>query len=155
MGQHFDVASCPPIVWQKATGLRVVCYSSHIPPILFNMVIILFSQITMAPIIDMHMHTNFSDGVKTPAELIEYAKQRHLDIMSINDHDTVKGVLHVKTMKVEGISILYGIELSTKWNFKSLHVAGYFPKDADFESIQKFLEKEVALKRYVFSSYST
>lgn len=109
----------------------------------------------MAPIIDMHMHTNFSDGVKTPAELIEYAKQRHLDIMSINDHDTVKGVLNVKTMKVEGISILYGIELSTKWNFKSLHVAGYFPKDTDFESIQKFLEKEVAMKRYVFSFYST
>ena len=109
----------------------------------------------MAPLIDMHMHTNFSDGVKTPEELIEYAKQRHLDIMSINDHDTVKGVLNVKTMKVEGISIMYGIELSTKWNFKSLHVAGYFPKDADFESIQKFLDKEVAVKRYDSSSYST
>lgn len=105
----------------------------------------------MTPLIDMHMHTNFSDGVKTPAELIEYAKQRHVDIMCINDHDTVKGVLNVKTMKVEGISVMYGIELSTTWNNKSFHVAGYFPKDADFESLQKFLEKEVATKRYEFS----
>ena len=40
MGHHFDVASCPPIVWQKTTGLRVVCYSSHILPRLYNNVIL-------------------------------------------------------------------------------------------------------------------
>lgn len=101
----------------------------------------------MAPLVDMHMHTNYSDGVKTPAELIEYAKQRHVDIMSINDHDSVKGVLNVRTMKIEGISIIFGIELSTKLNYKSLHIAGYFPRNTDFEDLQKFLDKEVATKR--------
>ena len=102
----------------------------------------------MAPLMDMHIHTTFSDGRKTPAELIEYCKQRHLDIMSINDHDTVKGVLNAKSLKIEGITVMFGIELSTKYNNISIHVVGYFPKDADFESLQQFLESQIAPKRY-------
>ena len=98
--------------------------------------------------VDIHMHTTFSDGLKTPSELIEYAKSRNVDIMCINDHDTVKGVIDMLKLDITGITVLCGIELSTKWNqIGSIHIAGYFPRDTDFEALQKELDQVIRRKR--------
>ena len=48
--------------------------------------------IKMDKLIDLHMHTIKSDGVLTPAEIVEYAASRGLAAISITDHNTVLGL---------------------------------------------------------------
>ena len=66
----------------------------------------------MSQLVDLHMHTLHSDGILSVKDLINLAKTRGVEIMSINDHDTVKGVMEMKTLEVSGIIVLCGIELS-------------------------------------------
>ena len=102
----------------------------------------------MTPIIDLHMHTTFSDGSLKPEQLIAYAKENKVEIMSINDHDTVKGVMNMLTLDVSGITVLCGIECSTSMKgTDSIHITGYFPRDADFAALQKELDEKVAFRR--------
>lgn len=104
---------------------------------------------TMKPIVDLHMHTTFSDGLKTPEELIDFAKSRGVEVMCINDHDTVKGVMHMLTMKLSDITVLCGIELSSTFeeDYSTIHVTGYFPRDTKFETLQEELSEVVTKKR--------
>lgn len=102
----------------------------------------------MTPIVDLHMHTTFSDGSLEPERLIAYAKENKVAIMSINDHDTVKGVMSMLTLDVSGITVLCGIECSTVMKGNgSIHITGYFPRDTDFASLQKELDEKVAFRR--------
>ena len=103
----------------------------------------------MAPLIDLHMHTLFSDGQLAPKALIEFAKSRGVHVMSVNDHDTVKGVMEMLSTPVEGITVLCGIEMSNTWgNHGDIHITGYFPRSTDFPSYQNRLDVAVAGKRY-------
>ena len=101
--------------------------------------------------VDLHMHTLYSDGIKTPEELIEFARSRGVSVMCINDHDNVKGVMNMLELeKKEDITVLCGIELSSSFTDGStIHTTGYFPRDTDFASMQAELEKSVPEKRYV------
>jgi predicted metal-dependent phosphoesterase TrpH len=80
---------------------------------------------------DLHMHTSFSDGRKTYKEVMDLAKKNGVDVISITDHDTVG---HVEEMKAYarkiGIRYIPGIELSTLYKGKSVHVLGYFTDDS-------------------------
>lgn len=94
------------------------------------------------------MHTLFSDGQLSPKELVEYAKSRNVQVMCINDHDTVKGVIDVHSFQVEGITVLYGIELSCGLDEESsVHLTGYFPRNTDFAAFQRYLDAEVNQRR--------
>lgn len=75
---------------------------------------------------DLHAHTRFSDGVLTPAELVERALGRGVERLAITDHDTCGG-LEAARLAAEGqpIEIIPGIELSV-WHNKDLHLLGYF-----------------------------
>ena len=42
--------------------------------------------------IDLHMHSIYSDGTYTPAELVAFAKQKGLSALSLTDHDTIDGL---------------------------------------------------------------
>ena len=42
--------------------------------------------------IDLHMHSTYSDGTYTPAELVTYAKKKGLSGISLTDHDTIEGL---------------------------------------------------------------
>ena len=44
------------------------------------------------PTIDLHMHSTYSDGICTPAELVACAKQKGLSALSLTDHDTIDGL---------------------------------------------------------------
>jgi len=46
----------------------------------------------MSAKIDLHTHTNLSDGTLSPVELVQKAYERGLDIISITDHDSVNGI---------------------------------------------------------------
>lgn len=76
---------------------------------------------------DLHMHTTFSDGRKTYQEVMDMAKENGVDVISITDHDTIRDVdaLSAYAEKI-GIRYIPGIELSTIYQGKSVHVLGYF-----------------------------
>ena len=80
--------------------------------------------------IDLHSHTNESDGTLAPAELIEEARRRGLHVLGITDHDTFHGydraVPHAREI---GLDLVCGIELSTKLRDQSVHLLGYFLED--------------------------
>ena len=80
---------------------------------------------------DLHMHTSLSDGAYTAEEIIKRAKKNGTDIISITDHDVCKNVEeNFKFAEEEGIIYLPGIELSTIYKRKPVHVLGYFRDDS-------------------------
>lgn len=77
--------------------------------------------------IDLHSHTNESDGTCSPAELIDEAVRAGVRILGITDHDTLRGYdKAVPVAQERGIELLCGIELSTKLHGQSVHLLGYF-----------------------------
>ncbi|MCL6099877.1 MAG: PHP domain-containing protein [Bacteroidetes bacterium] len=89
--------------------------------------------------IDLHTHTNYSDGAYTPAQLIDKANQRGLEIISITDHDSVNGIKEAKEYaKQFGIEVVPGLEISTDVDDKEVHLLAYFI-DIDNEELQKYL----------------
>jgi 3',5'-nucleoside bisphosphate phosphatase len=78
-------------------------------------------------LIDLHSHTNESDGTCSPAQLIAEAVAGGVTTLGITDHDTFSGydqaVAHAGSA---GIDLVCGIELSTKLHGRSVHLLGYF-----------------------------
>lgn len=85
----------------------------------------------MEKLIDMHMHTNYSDGELSPDELINLAIENGIETMAITDHDTIEGVKTVDKSKYPDIEIINGIELSAKVEKGRMHILGY---DIDLEN---------------------
>ena len=79
--------------------------------------------------IDLHNHSNYSDGLLSVEDLIKLASSKHIDIMALTDHDCVYGVQEaVLCGEKNGIKVLKGIELSTVYNRESVHIIGLFKK---------------------------
>ncbi len=80
-------------------------------------------------IIDMHTHTNYSDGDLSPQELIRLAIDKRIGTLAITDHDTIEGIKKVNRNEDiivdSGIEIINGIELSAKTDKGRLHILGY------------------------------
>ena len=77
--------------------------------------------------IDLHSHTNESDGSYSPAQLIEAALATGVRVLGITDHDTFAGYDRALAPAREcGIELICGIELSTKLHGHSVHLLGYF-----------------------------
>jgi len=80
---------------------------------------------------DLHMHTTESDGRLSREELFKHAKERGVDMIAITDHDTC---LHVeenfKLAEKYEMHYVPGIELSTLYKGKNVHVLGYFTDDS-------------------------
>lgn len=85
----------------------------------------------MEKLIDMHMHTNYSDGELSPDELINLAIENGIETMAITDHDTIEGIKTVDKSKYPDIEIINGIELSAKVEKGRMHILGY---DIDLEN---------------------
>jgi predicted metal-dependent phosphoesterase TrpH len=78
--------------------------------------------------IDLHSHTDQSDGTFTAAELVAEAVRIRLKALAITDHDTMGGYdLAVPFAAAAGLRLICGIELSTKYQGVSVHLLGYFP----------------------------
>ncbi|MEJ7635783.1 PHP domain-containing protein [Aeromicrobium sp.] len=76
--------------------------------------------------IDLHTHSNRSDGTDSPAELIQSAKAAGLDVVAITDHDSTEGWQEAGWAADRiGITLVRGIEISTKLDGKSIHLLGY------------------------------
>ncbi len=93
------------------------------------------SKIYCDKLIDMHTHTNYSDGDLSPQELIRLAIKKRIGILAITDHDTIEGIKKVdkndSLITDSGIKIINGIELSIKIPKGRMHILGY---DIDLEN---------------------
>ncbi len=77
--------------------------------------------------IDLHSHTNESDGTFSPAQLVAEALRTGVTSLGITDHDTFAGHdLALPTAREAGLELICGIELSTKLHGHSVHLLGYF-----------------------------
>jgi predicted metal-dependent phosphoesterase TrpH len=78
-------------------------------------------------LIDLHSHTNESDGTCSPAELAGEAVRAGVRTLGITDHDTFAGYDEARRCSAaEGLELICGIELSTKLHGRSVHLLGYF-----------------------------
>lgn len=78
--------------------------------------------------IDLHLHTNHSDGTDTVTELLEKAEQQNLEIISITDHDTVDGYEELKNSEIRNKfkgEIITGVELKAIYNNHNIEILGY------------------------------
>ena len=89
--------------------------------------------------IDLHVHSNCSDGTFTPEELVEYALTHDITAFALTDHDTTAGLLaataHARALSGKVceknpwgnfVEVIPGIELSTEYEGKDIHVLGLF-----------------------------
>jgi 3',5'-nucleoside bisphosphate phosphatase len=75
---------------------------------------------------DMHTHTKASDGVDTPARVVELAVQAGLAAIAITDHDTISGIAEAQEKGQQlGIEVIPGVEISTVAAGQDIHVLGY------------------------------
>lgn len=86
---------------------------------------------------DLHMHTTYSDGTATPAELVARAKERGVRCIALTDHDTLAGLEECFAEgQKQGVEIIAGTELSIDYRDKTTHLLGYFagPKVPSLEA---------------------
>ena len=79
-------------------------------------------------IIDLHVHSNCSDGIKTPAELIDMAVNNGVEAIAIADHDTVAAYTPqlYYYAKSRGVKLITAVEVSTKLDGEiGIHILGY------------------------------
>jgi len=77
--------------------------------------------------IDLHVHSAESDGTFAPRDLMLEAKKADLAAMALTDHDTVNGVAAAREAAKEvGIELISGVELSTEYKGKEVHMVGLF-----------------------------
>ncbi|QMS84571.1 PHP domain-containing protein [Candidatus Xianfuyuplasma coldseepsis] len=97
---------------------------------------------------DLHMHTTYSDGRLDPKTVIKRAQQAGMDYIAITDHDTVGDVdAMVEYGHQIGIEVIPGIELSTLYQGKSVHVLGYFRDDSYHHPTMLAYYKDIKTKR--------
>ena len=76
---------------------------------------------------DLHLHTRYSDGTYTPAELAGRAQELGLTAIALTDHDTMEGCAETAAAcAAAGIDFIPGTELTAETGGKEVHILGYF-----------------------------
>lgn len=90
--------------------------------------------------IDLHVHSNFSDGTCTPEEIVNLAIEKNLAAIALTDHDGVGGIeraLAACRQKDAPLQLIPGIELSTDYEGHDIHIVGLFIDYHNRELIEK------------------
>lgn len=103
------------------------------------------SQIS-ATKIDLHSHSNASDGVLSPTALISRAKEQGVEVLALTDHDTVDGIAEAKTAaQQQQITLISGVEISTVWQGKTIHIVG-LGFDETHPAMTELLQRQAQLR---------
>ncbi|MGH2635842.1 MAG: PHP domain-containing protein, partial [Actinomycetota bacterium] len=79
------------------------------------------------PGIDLHTHTDRSDGTFAPSELVRLAAERGLEVVAVTDHDTTEGLAEASSTGAElGVDVVPGVEFSAEHQRTSVHVLCYW-----------------------------
>lgn len=110
-------------------------------------------------IVDLHVHSNKSDGSFTPSELVDYAVEKGLRAFALTDHDTTEGLDEaIAAAKGKEIEVIPGIEFSTEYEGKDIHIVGLY---IDYKSkifsgqIQAFVDSRTERNRKMCSNLQT
>ncbi len=91
--------------------------------------------------IDLHMHTTFSDGSISPEELVAMAIENGLEAVAITDHDNTQSYIPaMEAAKATSLEIIPGIEINTWWQGHEIHVLGYYI-DPENEYLQEVCQE--------------
>jgi len=108
--------------------------------------------------IDLHVHTNYSDGSFTPKEVIEYCKKIGVVAVGITDHDNIDGI---KEAIIEGeklsVEVVPGVEISCDFKDSSeeeIHILGYYIDYEDTELKQKLKFFQEARQRRAYKIFN-
>ena len=109
--------------------------------------------------IDLHIHSNYSDGEHSVEKLVKKIKRKKLSVFALTDHDRADGWLEARQYASQsGLSFIPGIEITTEWRQGvekpfGMHLLAYLP-DKDNKALQEILilnqnERERRLRQYV------
>lgn len=94
----------------------------------------------MADLVDLHIHTNHSDGYYTPKEIVDFAIRQELEIISITDHDNLAAIKEAQAYgKQFGVEVIPGLEISSDVRDKEVHILAYL-FDVDNEELNRYLQ---------------
>ncbi|MGV3626816.1 MAG: 3',5'-nucleoside bisphosphate phosphatase [Betaproteobacteria bacterium] len=75
--------------------------------------------------VDLHSHSTCSDGLLSPAELVERAVLRGVDMLALTDHDELAGLAPARVAAGQwGLRLIDGVEISVQWEEITLHIVG-------------------------------
>ena len=98
-------------------------------------------------LIDLHVHSDKSDGSYSPSDLISYAIKQGVSAFALTDHDTVDGIDEaIEAAKGTSVTVIPGIELSTEYEGKDIHIVGLFidkEEPAFRDKIQEFVDSRI------------
>lgn len=76
---------------------------------------------------DFHCHSHYSDGLLSPAELIEYAEERGIELLALTDHDSIDGIAlaqdSIQSSQAK-LRLIGGVEISALTAFGEIHIVG-------------------------------
>lgn len=92
----------------------------------------------MEEYIDLHVHSNISDGTMSPDDVVKLAAESGLSAIALTDHDTVAGIEEALAAGEKyGVEVIPGIEISADYKGGDLHILGF---DIDYRD-RNFAEK--------------
>lgn len=99
--------------------------------------------------IDLHVHSNHSDGTLSPEELVHLAVTTGLSAFALTDHDTVSGIVKAKqaaasVADVSSLTVISGTEISAAYRKKDIHILGLFIDETSPSLIQALEEAVLA-----------
>lgn len=75
--------------------------------------------------VDLHCHSNVSDGTLRPAQVAARAKANGVDVWALTDHDEVSGIGEAREAAAAlGLRYITGVEISVTWAGKTIHIVG-------------------------------
>ncbi|HJV65262.1 MAG TPA: PHP domain-containing protein [Geomonas sp.] len=100
----------------------------------------------MKKLVDLHLHSTFSDGVRSPAELVDMACGLGLKAIALADHDTVDGIDEAISAGAKcGLEVLPALEFSVAFqSYRDVHLLGYlldYHDDGLRETLAEFRER--------------
>ena len=96
---------------------------------------------TNQKLVDLHVHSNVSDGTLSPASVVKHASEVGVKVMALTDHDTVDGIKEAQKAAEEyGILMIPGIEISAAFRNRDIHILGYFI-DTELKAFNDLLKK--------------
>lgn len=95
--------------------------------------------------IDLHIHSNYSDGTLSIEEIIALAKSKNLSQIAITDHNILTGSINAS--KISDIDFIIGTELSVGYHDKEVHLLGYFPFESNYKNVQFVINEGEAYKK--------
>jgi len=95
---------------------------------------------------DLHCHSTASDGTLPPSEVVRRAAGQGVDLLALTDHDTTAGLDEAQRQaQASGLRLIPGIELSTTWQGRLLHIVG-LAIDPDAPALKKGIARLQAMR---------